>query len=359
MTPAARVERRIGRVRRSGMRTSTVPPRPRSARTATTVALVVAAGLTGLTGCGPAGSPTGGQTGGQAAPSAGSSQAATPTEAPRTQAPRTPVSAPPPGINLVDAGYTGRFRAWATVLEKGSGGPQLCVGAIATSYPPQCGGPPVVGWDWSKARHEERSGVRWGAYVVVGRFDGTRFTLSGPAVVDDGSGPRPQRPAERDFTSPCPAPAGGWVPPDPARATDDAMNQLTLLAPQQPGYAALWLDQNLGATPTASPSGGDNDPRRIIVNVSTTGDVTAMEQALRKVWGGNLCVVPGPRTEAELRRVQTALEHAPGMLESGADSIGGWVDLTVVRATRQYQQQLDDTYGAGLVRLIGALEPVD
>lgn len=302
-------------------------------------AAAVACGLAtgGLSGCGPARS-------GEPAP-----------EPPGGTAGKVSVRTSA-GINLVDEGYTGRFRAWATVLEKGAGGPRLCVGGIAASYPPQCSGPSVVGWDWAEAEHTEASGVRWGGYVVVGRYDGARFTLTQPPEVDDGAGPRPSGQSTPDFTSPCPAPDGGWVPPDPSKATDDAMNRLTELAAQQPGYAALWLDQNAGPSP--GPSGPDNDPARIIVNVSTTGDLARMTDALRAVWGGNLCVVPGARTEAELRRVQTALENAPGMLSSGADSIGGWVDLTVVRATRQYQQQLDSTYGPGLVRLIGALEPL-
>lgn len=310
---------------------------------------VLAAG--GLAGCGPSrsGQDTGEVPEGTTTPPA-------PTGPATTAAVPTPSAAA--AINLVDEGYTGRFRAWATVLEKGDGGPQLCLGGVATSYPPQCGGPPITGWSWAKVAHEHANDVRWGSYVVVGRYDGTRFTLTEPPRVDDGSGPRPDLPPVRDYTSPCPAPPGGWLPPDPARATDDAEQQAVALAAQQPGYAALWIDQNLG-TASPGPSGPDNDPTRIVLNVSTTGDLAATERTLRTVWGGNLCVSRGVRTEAELNRVQTALQHAPGMLGSGADAIGGWVDLSVVRATRQYQRELDDTYGPGLVRLIGALHPLD
>lgn len=54
---------------------------------------------------------------------------------------------------------------------------ELC-GAVAESYPPQCGGLPVTGWDWGAVEHEEASGVRWGSYLVTGTFDGKSFVLT-------------------------------------------------------------------------------------------------------------------------------------------------------------------------------------
>ncbi|HEV7740844.1 MAG TPA: hypothetical protein VGO65_00355, partial [Pseudolysinimonas sp.] len=55
--------------------------------------------------------------------------------------------------------------------------PQLCLGAVAESYPPQCTGPEVTGWDWGAVDGEEASGdVTWGAYAVTGGWDGTRFS---------------------------------------------------------------------------------------------------------------------------------------------------------------------------------------
>ncbi|MBO3731625.1 hypothetical protein [Glycomyces niveus] len=54
---------------------------------------------------------------------------------------------------------------------------ELC-GAVAESYPPQCGGLPVTGWDWDAVEHEEAEGVRWGSYLVTGTFDGKSFVLT-------------------------------------------------------------------------------------------------------------------------------------------------------------------------------------
>jgi hypothetical protein len=68
--------------------------------------------------------------------------------------------------------------AVGTVLEL-DGTPMLCLGAIAESYPPQCSGPTVIGWDWAAVDGEEAaSGVTWGAYAVWGDWDGETFTIT-------------------------------------------------------------------------------------------------------------------------------------------------------------------------------------
>lgn len=65
------------------------------------------------------------------------------------------------------------------VLESPEHGPQLCA-AVATSLPPRCEGPDVVGWDWSAVRHESVRGTKWGWYRVAGTWDGSRLTLTEP-----------------------------------------------------------------------------------------------------------------------------------------------------------------------------------
>lgn len=70
-----------------------------------------------------------------------------------------------------------------TVLEL-DGAPMLCLGPIAESYPPQCSGPPVVGWDWAAVDGEESaSDVTWGAYAVWGDWDGETFTVTREPVL--------------------------------------------------------------------------------------------------------------------------------------------------------------------------------
>jgi len=85
----------------------------------------------------------------------------------------------------------------ATVMDTGS--PELCLGPVAESYPPQCSGPPISGWDWAdhKGTYDEQQGTRWGSYAVGGTWDGTTFTYSdavGAAVYDPAAPPTPSYP---------------------------------------------------------------------------------------------------------------------------------------------------------------------
>jgi hypothetical protein len=74
-----------------------------------------------------------------------------------------------------------RYSINATVLENRDHGPELCAGFILQSLPPICGGPVVVGWDWTKINGARAVGdVRWGEFHLVGTWDGSRFTPTEP-----------------------------------------------------------------------------------------------------------------------------------------------------------------------------------
>ena len=78
----------------------------------------------------------------------------------------------------------GEVQGHATVLQIGDAPPQLCLGPIAESYPPQCTGPEMTGWDWETAEGFESSGdVTWGAYVVTGGWDGVTFSVTGSMML--------------------------------------------------------------------------------------------------------------------------------------------------------------------------------
>lgn len=255
--------------------------------------------------------------------------------------------ADPPAPSLVPDGYDGRFRAFATVLESPEHGPQLCH-AVALSYPPQCGGPDTAGWDWSAVEHESASGTRWGNYVLVGTFDGETFTLTEPATVDDGSLERPQD--EGDFGTPCAEPDGGWQPVDPEQATEDAFQEAIAVAQTADGFGGLWIDQ---------PDDGANDPQRFILNVTTTGDVATLQNAVREVWGGSLCVSPAVRDETTLLEVQREVSGEPGVMGSAPDIRTGQLVVQVFVATAERQRTFDERYGVGTVRIEGVLIPID
>ena len=48
-----------------------------------------------------------------------------------------------------------RHAGTGTVLQSPEHGPQICLGGVFTSLPPQCGGVPLAGWDWAVAEGEE------------------------------------------------------------------------------------------------------------------------------------------------------------------------------------------------------------
>ncbi len=93
-------------------------------------------------------------------------------------------SAPDASLGAVAPGLpTGDVLGQGTVLDDGTGA-ELCLGAIAESWPPQCSGIPLEGWNWDDASGSETSGeVTWGAYAVQGTYDGTTFTVTQPPIL--------------------------------------------------------------------------------------------------------------------------------------------------------------------------------
>ncbi len=100
--------------------------------------------------------------------------------------------AAPPGGNPMPteapaAPGTVHTRGLVTVMDTGR--PSSASGAVAESYPPQCGGPEIRGWDWEdqRRRFDQQGNVRWGQFAVTGRWDGTTFTVTDaiPAALYD------------------------------------------------------------------------------------------------------------------------------------------------------------------------------
>lgn len=140
--------------------------------------VALAALLLTLTACGSDGEPTAVDPGG--APSSDG-------------AGEMPSEAPVPAGDV-------RTRDLATVMDTGT--PELCLGPVAESYPPQCGGPAITNWDWKthgQKMFEQQGETRWGTYAVTGRWDGTAFevadtvpgALYDPAMVAPSPTPTP------------------------------------------------------------------------------------------------------------------------------------------------------------------------
>ncbi|WP_203138724.1 hypothetical protein [Microbacterium sp. JZ31] len=77
----------------------------------------------------------------------------------------------------------GEIQVQGTVMDK-AGAISLCIGPIAQSYPPQCAGIPLEGWDWDAAEGEETAAdSTWGAYAVTGTFDGETIAVTAPPIL--------------------------------------------------------------------------------------------------------------------------------------------------------------------------------
>jgi hypothetical protein len=254
-----------------------------------------------------------------------------------------------------------RYRADATVLESPDHGPQLCLGGVEESYPPQCGGPAVVGWDWgSVAWAESANGTTWASVHVVGEWDGTSFTLSQPPgpTTGAGAGPAP------DFTAPCPEPDGGWAVRDDSRITMADQQAFSEHVNAQPDVAASWVDQSVNPAWTGpGPFGEDvarqlNDPAQTILVVAFTGDLDRHRAELEAMWGGMLCVTQMEHTRSELADVQMRLANDPDLdvLGTATVEMANRVEVFVIAADDATVTLVHDRYG-DLVDVRGALQP--
>lgn len=225
-----------------------------------------------------------------------------------------------------------RTSGLVTVLDPGDG-PQLCLGAVAESYPPQCGGPAVADFEWGDVGAEEAGGVTWGQYALTGTFDGSTFTVTEaiPAALYDAV----KEPVAGGLEPAC----DDATTTDRARATPEDMDATLAAASALPTYAGAWLSNGT-------------------ISVAVTGDAEAAEAELRRTWGGLLCVTTVERTDADLNQVNQELQAALGeqLLTSGSSAPDS-LDAHVVFDDGSIQDWADETFGDGLVRVGSALEP--
>lgn len=259
------------------------------------------------------------------------------------------------------------YEGTGMVMETGRFGPELCLGAIAESYPPQCRGIPLEGWSWDGVDGEESAaGTTWGEFHVVGAYDGRTFTVAEASLPED-PGP-PEAPEQDRFAPACAEPPGGWRAPDPERATPERMGRVAAAAGDEPDYAAAWVSYPHKDPTKADPEDMDREdmgPHDVVLNVAFTGDVERHERELRAIWGGPLCVVERGHLFRDLKAVQRELgevaESDLGLqvLWSDIDEVGGKVLLGVVTIDEAGRQELDRRYGEGVVEVTAQLRPVE
>lgn len=245
-----------------------------------------------------------------------------------------------------------RYEWSGTVLQSSEHRPELC-SIVAESYPPQCGGVPVAGWDWGDVHGEERSGgTIWGGFRVVGTYDGKTFTITErPGSISRSS-------EDIKISSACTKPAGGWERPNPDRAGEQEMQKAFEAAGREPDYAGGWLSDAEKVD-----ANGVQDLSTAVLNFGFTGDLERHEAEIRRIWGGGLCLVKRDRTLSKLQSV--ALEA-----HSYADSIGlevrtsnanevTWnIEIGVFFADAAAQKKMDDRFPGVTVKLLGEIKPV-
>jgi len=239
----------------------------------------------------------------------------------------------------------------ATVLESHEHGPQFCA-EVLDSYPPQCGGPAVIGFDWSiVSGATSANGSTWGEYTLVGTWDGTALTLT-QAPTDGASGPSSPAPLP-DFSTPCQVPDGGWKVVEPSLIGMTDYEHLSTAAQSQPDIGGMWVDQSI------NPAGPQNDFAKSVVNVSFTGDLERHERALRAVWGGPLCVSKAAISATTVASRRTDVQGEVGsFLFSSTDERSGTIEIAVWLDDRGLQARFDRRYGPGAVRITSLLQPV-
>jgi hypothetical protein len=234
------------------------------------------------------------------------------------------------------------------VLESPEHGPELCLDGVADSYPPQCGGVPIVNWDWAAVDGEESaSGTTRGTYFVVGSYDGDVLTLTEPAGPPRESTALPADP----ITTPCPEPNGGWQVVDGTRIAESDLHAALQAARAAPDHSGFWIDY------LVEPSDEAHHGDEIVVNAAFTGDLARHEQELRALWGGALCVVQHSKTLNELRATQEELFATVGpelglhLTFAAVDETRGVVEVGVVAISDEQRAALDERYGPGTVEV--------
>ena len=239
------------------------------------------------------------------------------------------------------------YAGTATVLESKDHGPQLCL-RINPSVPrPSCRGVPVSNWRWDQVKDEKsKDGTTWGAYSVVGTYDGGTFRLT---ARPDTPRPSTRLYPDEPLVTPCSPPGEGWRPVDAGRTHAQAMAAAVAVARQAPGFAGVWI-VNAGAVDQ-------------VLNVAFTTDLDRREVELRQIWGGALCVVRHEWTLRELQGIQGEFSDLKGapfglhLLAVGVDESRNHVEVRALLVDNDTRRAIDARFGTGAVRFLAELVP--
>lgn len=262
----------------------------------------------------------------------------------------TTPAASPTSSSEAPAGTT--YQGTGTVLQAKGKDPQLCLGGVMDSLPPKCGGLPLQGWDWDAVEDEESAnGTTWGSYSVTGDYDGKVFKVLEARAPDWSGG------TDHPIETPCDEPAGGWEQPEPDKVAEEDRIRVMRRVRRQPDFSGIWIDY------LEEPAEFEDTP--YVLNVAFAGDVEGHEAEIREDWGGPLCVVEFEHPldgllaiQEELSR-EAAKEMGLEVLTSGVSENRNVLQISVVVATAEMLDELEERYGPGTVEVDARLRPVE
>ena len=254
----------------------------------------------------------------------------------------------------------------ATVMDD-DGTAELCLGAVAESYPPQCSGPELIDWEWEDqdpGAYTQEGEVRWGEFVVDGVYDPQQDTFDHESAVPAADWDGEHAGESVDFTTPCEEPEGGWEVQDPDLVSEELMYDTFQRAEELDDFAGSWMDQSQSPVQTEDLDdedlsdeerreleGSANDPDHVIINVRVTEDPDAAYDFLREEWGGMLCISLAERSSAELEEIQEEIVELDGVQAAGVDVTSNQLMVEVVYDDGSLQSDFDGLYGTGTVRV--------
>ena len=237
------------------------------------------------------------------------------------------------------------------VIQEAGESPIVCVGVVAASLPPRCGGLVLVGFDWTGIDHDVRGDVQFsiGTYLE-GTIEGHTFVVS---FVRDATEYDQSPHDRRDLSSPCPPPEGGWLINDPTLTTDEAFAGALEYANTIEDLSASWVTQ----PPVEAP-----DPLDLILNVGVVDNLDLHEAELRSRWGGPLCVFQRPGLAADLRAIQDEISSEDGALGVtivAVDEIDRVVEVGVIVADAGTLAYFAARFDVDVVRVSGHFQPLN
>lgn len=256
----------------------------------------------------------------------------------RTQ---TGTDAPVPATSGIPTASDARqvYTATGLILGYTNTEAKLCTtGMTASPANPQCDGPIVSPWDWA-ALGITGNGPKAGDYTVVGTWDGTSLTLTRPPV------PAASAPNIAADLPKCDRPAPGWTISDSSRVSDDDMAAAQAAAQELATFGGLWIETT---TDVAVP----------LLHIAVTGDGTEASKAMRKVWGGPMCITSATRTWASLNAIQAAVGAERADIVESATGLNHVTIRVLIDEGGALQGKLDQRFGQGVVRVISILSPV-